>query len=114
MKSTELNWYSVKEFWKGYGVTQNHLTGYEPVSIKIQVGTEATLYVGTDSYATKVTAITYFKSGVKQGRIKSIKLDRFSSEYTAKVTDNGIFWKGMSGLCQIGFGYQETYRDPHI
>lgn len=102
------------EFLKDNAVYQNAKTNYEPVIVPIEVGMPATYYVGTDSYATQVSAIEHFKSGNRAGQIKSVAIEFHGNTYTfrPKNYSYGITWKGEYST--LGLGYAEEYLDPHF
>lgn len=102
------------EYLNGNAVYQNADTNYEPVIVKIEVGMPATYYVGTDSYATQVSAVHHFKSGSRIGQIKSVEIDfhNRSETFRPKQYTYGVRWCG--DYSSLGLGYAKEYLDPHF
>jgi hypothetical protein len=112
LTSQELAQLEKDEFLKSNIVVQNSSTNYEPVIIAIQLGMPATYYVGSDSYATEVTAVNYFKSGNRAGQIKSVEVNLHgtTSTFRPKFYSSGVSWVGE--YCSLGLGYATQYIDP--
>jgi hypothetical protein len=104
------------ELLKGNAVFQNSDTNYQPKIVKIEIGMPATYSVGTDSYATKVTAIEYFKTGERKGQIKSVSIEGqketfkpYMNSYGVKFSESKKIWWAV---VKLGYGYD--YQDPHF
>jgi hypothetical protein len=112
LTSQELAQLEKDEFLKSNIVVQNSSTDYEPVIIAIQVGMPATYYVGSDSYATEVSAVNYFKSGNRAGQIKSVEVRLFgeTSTFRPKFYSSGVSW--VNEYRSLGLGYARQYLDP--
>lgn len=100
------------EFVKGNVVIRDE--NYQPVIIPIEVGMPATMYIGSDSYATEITAVNYFKSGNRAGQVKSVEIKWFDGikKFTAKIWEHGVSFS--SEYYSLGLGYATDYRDPHF
>lgn len=104
------------EFLKGNAVYVNSETNYEPVIVKIEIGMPATFYCGTDRYATKVTAIEYFKTGDRKGQIKSISVEGQKETFKPYATTYGFKFSESKKVwwAHVGLGYAYDFRDPHF
>lgn len=113
MNSAQYAAFEQAEFLKGNAVYQNADTKYEPVVVKIEVGMPATYYVGSDSYATEVSAVNHYKSGNRAGQIKSVEIDFHGTKtFRAKNYSYGVSFK--SEYATLGLGYAREYLDPHF
>lgn len=79
------------------------------------VGMPATFAIGSDRYATEITAVFYFKSGAMAGQVKAVEAGRFNV-FTLRTTGRKagrlISKGGNHGTLLLGVA--EDYRDPHF
>lgn len=73
-----------------------------------KVGMPATMSIGSDSYATEVTAVYRFASGSRKGQVRAVETDK--GLFTLR--DNGRLIKGKHFYLSLGFA--RDYWDPHF
>lgn len=78
----------------------------------VEVGTPATFRIGTDRYATAVTAVERFKTGARAGQVKAVEAGY--GRFTPKETRYGTMLIGKGGSGVLALGVAETYLDPHF
>jgi hypothetical protein len=86
----------------------------------IEIGTPATLCIGSDSYARMVVEVGYFKTGARAGQIRYVIAE--PAEYIDGVLVNyserqdrfipNKFGKLKCGSCSLYIGTATDYRDP--
>ncbi len=74
------------------------------------IGMPATVHIGSDSYATSVVEITYFKEGKRAGEVKTIVTGHRDLEF--RLNKWGRYRAQES--FGLGLGYARDYRDPHF
>lgn len=104
------------ELLKGNAVFRNSETNYQPKIVKIEVGMPATYSVGSDSYATTVTAIEYFKTGERKGQIKSVSIEGKKETFKPYKTCYGLKFSESKRVwwASVKLGYARDYLDPHF
>lgn len=87
---------------------------------KIEIGTPATLSIGSDSYARMVVEVGYFKTGNRAGQVRYVIVE--PAEYIDGVLVNygerqdrfipNKFGRLKCGSCSLHIGTARDYRDP--
>lgn len=102
----------------------------EIVSVDVEIGTPATVGIGSDCYPATIVGVLLFKSGAKQGQIRSLLVQwddhtfnqetrdfEFSRNPDARImvfTQNKFGrWKS-DGSYGLGIGHRRYYQDPHF
>lgn len=114
LSSKELAELELKNYRLRTAVIQNSDTNYKPEFMFIKEGMPATFYIGSDSYATELSDVNFFKSGTRKGLIKSVEIyfHGRTEVFKPKFYETGIVWQGEYGT--LGLGYARDYRDPHF
>lgn len=86
------------------------LNGYLRIVRNPEVGMPATIFIGSDSYATEVVAITYFKEGKRAGEVKEIHTTH--RDLVFRLNKWGSY--RANEHYGLGLGFARDYRDPHF
>ena len=78
------------------------------------VGMPATFAIGSDSYATEVTAVYYFKSGERKGQVKAVATTRGLFTLRTKGRKAGRLIEAGQEYGTLRLGEAVDYWDPHF